>query len=124
VKFKYVRIYADADGESHFEDVEADLKEGPMAARSEILPATCYQFAFTDKGTDFRTEQHPTSNRHMVIVLEGGVSVEASDGEVRWFGPGSPHGHIVLLEDMEGKGHLNRGVNAAPRYTITINLPA
>lgn len=123
MNFTYTRIYSDADGESHFEDVEVPLNEGAMASRSDFIPAAAYQFGFTDKGMDFHTDRHPTTNRHIVIVLQGGVAVEASDGETRWFGPGSPHGHIVMLDDTHGKGHLNKGVSADPRYSVTIALP-
>ncbi len=123
MNFTYSRIYADANGESHFEDVQVPLNEGPMASRSDMIPAAAYQFGFTDKGMDFHTERHPTNAPHFVVVLQGGVAVEASDGEVRWFGPGSPHGHVVLLDDTSGKGHLNRGVSDEPRYSVTIALP-
>jgi hypothetical protein len=121
----YVRIYAGPDGRSHFEDVPVELSELPTRPvwTSEPIPATEFAFSYSDAGLEYRTEQRPTSFRHLVIVLQGGVELEASDGEVRWFGPGSPHGQIVLLDDVEGDGHINRGVVPDPRTTVMITLP-
>jgi hypothetical protein len=47
---KYTRIYADADGESHFEDVEVQFQEvdfappAPPLNLSSFKPATQYGF--------------------------------------------------------------------------------
>jgi hypothetical protein len=46
------------------------------------------------------------------------VEVEASDGEVRRFGPGE----AVLVEDTGGKGHITRNVGGKTRRTLVAAL--
>ncbi|HXW85375.1 MAG TPA: hypothetical protein VEJ86_13290, partial [Candidatus Binataceae bacterium] len=46
---KYTRIYADAQGESHFEDVDVSMKPGPANAGkiSDLIAATGVMFRLT-----------------------------------------------------------------------------
>ena len=106
---KITRIYADADGESHFSDVEI-----PMASVSLFpqLPSfrTC---AFTGQGNiklfatpaTFRVfDFHTAPERQFAVSLNGAIEYEASDGEIRRL----PTGSVVLVEDTWGRGHITR----------------
>lgn len=115
---KYFRIYADEQGESHFEDVEIEMEQqGPQAELSRLYPATGVIFRRTP--ADQFIDWHPAPRRQFVITLSGEAEIEASDGEVRRIGPGT----IMLAEDTTGKGHITRGIGAQERISLFIPLP-
>lgn len=115
---QYFRIYADRDGESHFEDLDIELDEQPNgSAYSDLYPATGIIFRRTP--ADQFLDWHPAPRRQFVITLSGEAEVEASDGEVRQIGPGT----IMLAEDTTGKGHITRGVGQEDRISLFIPLP-
>jgi hypothetical protein len=114
---QYTRMFADADGESHFEDVDVDLKTGAGGAVSEVLAATGLMFRRT--APDYDVSWHPAPRRYFIINVQGHVELQVSDGEKRVFGPGS----IVLAEDTTGKGHISRAVNAEERWSIFVQVP-
>jgi len=107
---KYTRIYSDAEGESHFEDVETELTLVDLAPPAPPLYLSAFtqatQFAFLSAPIDFFGDWHPTPKRQVFFYLSGEIEAEVSDGEVRLFGPGS----IILVEDTTGKGHTSRVV--------------
>lgn len=114
---QYFRIYADAHGESHFEDVEVALgDQGRGSSLSEMIPAK--GLVFRTSSADQFVDWHPAPRRQFVITLLGEAEVEASDGEVRHIGPGT----IMLAEDTSGKGHITRGVGTAERVSIFVTL--
>lgn len=105
---KYVRLYADQSGDSHFEDVEVEMSlvdispPAPPLDVSTPTPSTNVAFLHTPAG--WYGEPHPVAGRIFLIYLVGEMEATASDGEVRQFGPGS----VVLVEDTSGKGHSSR----------------
>jgi len=105
---RYVRIYADTDGESHFDDVEVVLSPtnyAPPASPLEVSAAVDAQrFVFVGGASGWEGDWHPSPKRQFVFMLRGVCEVRVSDGEVRSFGPGS----VVLLEDTVGRGHFSR----------------
>lgn len=120
----YLRLYAGADGETHFEDVvlaPAARPDEPGGGRGErALPIAVGEVVFrrvADDGAPPRA--HPAPRRQFVVQLAGEVEVEASDGEVRRLGPGA----VVLVEDTDGRGHVTRPIGAgAERQTLFITL--
>ncbi|HEY4921040.1 MAG TPA: hypothetical protein VII40_13120, partial [Xanthobacteraceae bacterium] len=60
----------------------------------------------------------PAPRRQYIINLDGGVQITASDGESRVIGAGE----VVLVEDITGKGHLSRAVNAQMRHSIFVPI--
>jgi hypothetical protein len=115
---KYTRMYATPDGESHFEDVEVDLRKGAGGLISETLATAGMMFRLTTP--DYDVSWHPAPRRYFIINVEGHVELQVSDGEKRVFGPGS----IVLAEDTTGKGHISRAVNGEERFSVFVNVPA
>ena len=83
---RYVRLYADAAGESHFEDVEAPLAAADFAPPAPPLqvspfsPAERYGFVVLPPG--WAGDWHPTPRRQVLFYLAGEVEGEVSDGEV------------------------------------------
>ena len=106
---KYVRVYSDSIGETHFEDLKIKLNEidfappAPPIYTSDLISSINYGFLSVLPG--WESEWHPTPKRQFIIYLSGIIEAEVSDGEIRQFGPGS----ITLVEDTSGdnfwKGH-------------------
>jgi hypothetical protein len=118
----YVRIYADDDGESHFEDVTLELTRGTSPVSDAVVdlaaPITTHAATFRRVVVDHPNEPHVAPRRQFVVALAGESEVEVSDGEIRRFGPGT----VVLVDDLEGKGHTTRRVGEVPRETLMIRL--
>ena len=118
----YTRLYANDDGESHFEDVEIDLNltqyapPAPPLSLSSPTPAT--QFGFMNAPADWSSDWHPTAVRNLFFVMTGEWEVTASDGESRRFGSGS----ALLVEDTTGKGHLSRVISEMDSLTAMVQL--
>jgi uncharacterized protein DUF861 len=118
---KYIRLYADTDGESHFEDVEADsvatnfVSSAPPMDLSKPIPAE--HFAFMNTPGGWASDWHTSSGRNFFVVLSGEWEVTVSDGETRQFVAGS----AVLVEDTTGKGHCSRVI--AESLSAVVQLP-
>ena len=119
---KYVRVYTDEDGESHFEDVEVSFNSvdfappAPPLDLSAFSPAT--QFGFLRAPVGWIGDWHPAPCRQMMFYLAGEIEAETSDGEIRRFGPGS----VTLVEDTSGKGHKSRVVGDTPVLGVVVQL--
>lgn len=119
---KYVRIYSDSLGESHFEDLTVNLNEidfappAPPIFTSDLNPSAQYGFIGVLPG--WKSEWHPTPKRQFVFYLSGTIEAEVSDGEVRQFGPGS----ITLVEDTYGKGHKSRAIGNEKVICVIVQL--
>ena len=119
----YVRLYADEDGETHFEDVVLASEERTSAAgaRSAVsVPVPVEGLIFRRVLDDGDAEApHNAPYPVFIITLSGAAEVTVSDGERRVFGPGS----VVLVEDTGGRGHVTRPLGAEPRVTIFAPVP-
>ena len=118
-----VRIYADADGESHFEDLELAFEQtdlvppAPPVLMTTLEDASRYGFELVHPGWD--GDWHPVPQRLLAIYLSGAGTIEASDGEVRDLLPGT----ILLAEDTSGKGHVSRVTGAEDMLVLIMMLP-
>jgi hypothetical protein len=114
---KIHRLYADKNGESHFEDVQVEFKESPAAGRlSARHPAT--GIIFREVQPDYDLDWHPAPRRQYIVNLDAGVEITASDGEKRRIGAGE----IFLVEDTWGKGHLSKAVDGKIRHCLFIPI--
>ena len=114
---KATRLYTGPDGESHFEDMDIDLKtfsEGEK--RSEMMKSGGILFRETVGTLD--QQWHNAPARQFVITLRGRGEIQIGDGTTRQFGPGD----IMLAEDLTGRGHITRGVGDEPRVSIFVTL--
>ena len=112
---KIHRLYADKNGESHFEDVEIAFTESTRAGRlSPRLPAT--GIIFREVSPDYDLDWHRAPRRQYIINLDAGVQITASDGEMRRIGAGE----ILLVEDTWGKGHRSRALDGKLRHCIFV----
>jgi hypothetical protein len=91
-------LYEDADGQSHFRDIEVEwVEQRGVSKLSKRMPATGIIFRRTEGNYD--VDWHPAPRRQYIVNLDCGVKITASDGEARIFGPGE----IILVEDISGK---------------------
>lgn len=108
-------LYSDADGVSHFRDVEVVWAEERNCTKySKRLPAA--GVIFSEASPAYDLDWHPAPRRQYVINLEGAIEVTAGDGEVRIIGPGD----VMLVEDTTGKGHLSKAVGGRMRRSVTV----
>ena len=104
-----LRIYADAAGETHMEDIDIALlpreffKDLPPLRLSETLAATGCNFCRVPAGMHVVDWPNPRV-RELVIWLTGEVEFETSDGDIRRLSAGS----VVFAEDTTGRGHISR----------------
>ena len=119
---RIVRLYADNDGKSHFEDVEIDLTltdYAPPAPPLHLAPLTsATRFGFMQAPAGWSSDWHPSPARNMFFVLTGEWEVTAGDGETRRFGTGS----VLLVEDNRGKGHTSRVTSDEDSLAAMIEL--
>ena len=120
------RIYTGPDGLAHAEDIELNLSE---RGATEMFKATGAQLSVRPPtpGAKFdATLVTPADNpgwhtgpaRQFVITLSGNSEVEVSGGVHVLAGPG----HINLIEDTTGKGHMTRNFGPEDRVVLTIPL--
>ena len=110
-------LYEDADGISHFRDVEiAWVEERHSSKLSAKLPAS--GIIFRETSGDYDLDWHPAPRRQYIINLDAGVQITASDGETRIIGAGE----VLLVEDTTGKGHLSKAVDGKMRRSIFVPI--
>jgi hypothetical protein len=118
----YPRLYADADGESHFEDIEIDLIStdyAPPASPLDLSSLTpAMQFGFMRAPAGWSSDWHPSATRNIFFVLSGEWEVTARDGETRRFAAGS----VLLVEDTSGKGHASRVLGDTDSLAAIVQL--
>jgi len=105
------RIFTGPDGLSHAEEIEM-----PAAGTYEMLKVTGAQFSSRAPSTD--GDWHTGPRRQYVITLRGRGELEVGNGQKVPVGPG----HINLIEDTTGKGHITRNFGPEDRVVLTIPL--
>ena len=114
---RITRLYSGPDGASHFEEIDIPLQDaGDIGHLSEIFPVTGIIFRETDGDYDYTWHTAPC--RQFVLMLEGSVEIEASDGTRRIFHSGD----ILLAEDTTGRGHISRAIDRQPRKSVFVTL--
>jgi hypothetical protein len=112
-RFTYARLYCGPDGDTHFQDVTAELRKmnfAPPAPPIHIgsdFPASRAFFGGFDASWGAHDLEnhlnHPTPALQFGVVLQGIFSITTTDGETRRLPPGS----VFRLEDTSPcKGHI------------------
>ncbi len=114
---KYTRIFADGNGDSHFEEVEVGLTDQGMVGRLSQTVAV-QELIFRENEPGYDWDFHTAPARQFIVLLDGEIEIETSLGEKRRFGGGD----ILLVEDVTGKGHRTRNVIAQKRQSLFIRL--
>ena len=111
------RIYTGPDGQTHAEQIDMKLTaSGGSGELSEMAKVTGSQFR--RQAPNYFQDWHPAPRRQYVITLSGRGEIELVGGKKIPLGPG----HILLAEDVTGKGHISRGVGSEDRISLFIPL--
>lgn len=114
---KLTRVYADERGDSHFEESDIPLHDaGAIGRLSEPVAAKSLMFRENPPNYDF--DWHVAPQRQFVVLLDGTIEIETSDGARRIFRGGD----VLLLEDTTGRGHRTRHVEPRERRSLFIVL--
>ena len=113
---RVIRIYADAEGNSHIQDLVIATKSarGRTTRSAGAIPATGSSYAeYTASATE---DWHRAPGRQFSISMSGEIEVEVSDGTRRAIHPGD----MVFLEDLQGKGHITRLLSPVTNIFIRV----
>lgn len=111
------RIFTGADGQTHAEEINLKLTPGGGSTElSEMAKATGVQFR--RQAPNYFEDWHTAPRKQYVITLSGRGEIEIYGGKKIPLGPG----HILLVEDLTGKGHISRGVGTEDRISLLIPL--
>ena len=114
---KITRIFTGVNGKSHFEDLEIDLNDdGKIGLLSEKIKTT--GIIFRETSGNYNYDWHNAPQRQYIVMLDGEVEIEISDGTKRIFRTSD----IILAEDITGQGHKSKAVNGKPRKSLFITL--
>ena len=106
-----IRLFADENGDSHFEEFEIamdSIQYAPPAPALDISePTKTKEFFWFRFPENWHDAAHPSPRRQLFVVLEGEVEGWTSSGETRTFRAGDR----LLMEDTKGKGHGARPIN-------------
>ena len=113
----FVRIYADAQGRSKFEDMATPYEPSdPAQPGSFSQKATSVTFRSQPVG--LVQDWHTAPRRQYIVTLRGMAEIETGNGEIRHFGPGD----VLLADDLTGKGHVTRVIGTETRLSVTIPI--
>ena len=120
---RYVRLYTDPRGETHFEDIEVPLAPQEFTASTlpfymdKFLPVSG-SFWLGAPGEWVGDVPHPAERRQLFCTVEGEYEITASDGDVRCF----PAGSVLFLDDLTGKGHQTRITNKRGALVFAVSI--
>ncbi|MGE4301756.1 MAG: hypothetical protein AB7F40_09150 [Victivallaceae bacterium] len=114
---KIIRLAADENGVTYFEDMEIVLEDGgDIGKLSKVIPAT--GVIFRETAADYDYTWHNAPQRQFIVMLDAGVEITVGSGEVRTIKPGE----VLLVEDTVGHGHISKALRKQPRKSIFITL--
>ena len=104
------RLYTGQDGQTHAEEFEAKFTEKEVSMLMQVSGAEMHRA----KGGTV-DDWHRAPRRQYVITLSGRAELEVTGGKKIPVGPG----HIEIVEDTTGKGHITRVLEDR----VTLQLP-
>jgi hypothetical protein len=115
---RVVRIYADGSGASHVEDMQIALAPDNLGRISGSLAPGEGAF-IRELRAGLVVDFHRAPRRQLVVVVDGTVEVEATDGARMAVG----RGEAIFVEDTTGRGHITR-VGDRPATCLYIPVAA
>jgi quercetin dioxygenase-like cupin family protein len=116
-------LYNDSSGATHFSEKSisfalADFAPpAPSISISELIQTNQETFLISSPA-GWYGHWHPVPRRQLMVVLQGQLEVEVSDGEIRTF----YQGNAILVEDTVGTGHISRVTGNKRCYMLVIPL--
>ena len=122
VALKYLRLFADENGESHVEQLSVEYNPvdyAPPAPPFGISERTAVTGSIhVNFPAGWTSELHPTPRRQLFVLLAGSFSGRASDNTVMSLAAGD----VVLMEDTVGKGHTAEVIGDEDVHAMMIHL--
>jgi hypothetical protein len=120
------RLYTGTDGLTHIDEAPMKMSAAPEftpeegnTGVTEISDASPAKKAFVVRSNPgFFETWHCADARRYVVTLSGRAEIDASDGHKAFAEPG----HLVLAEDLTGKGHTFRVVSKDPFIALFVDL--
>jgi hypothetical protein len=109
-------LYTGSDGQTHAEEIEAKFTVGTNNEVYKLLATSGAELHRAAPGTVI--DWHTAPRRQYVITLSGQGEIEVAGGKKFHVGPG----HIDLVEDTTGKGHITRVIGNEDRVTLQLPL--
>ena len=109
-------LYTGPDNQTHAEEVEVKFTAGSPNQTSKMMQVTAAELHLGLPGSV--ADWHRAPRRQYVITLSGRGEIEVAGGKKISVGPG----HIDLVEDTTGKGHITRVVGTEDRVTLQLPL--
>jgi hypothetical protein len=106
------RLFTGPDNLTHSEEVAIDFPGGV----SKLLPITSGELHLASPGNVI--DWHRAPRRQYVITLTGHAELEVAGGKKISVGPG----HVDLVEDVNGKGHITKVIGTDDRITLQLPL--
>jgi hypothetical protein len=110
MNLKYVKVYADENGETHFQDMEVPLKDADFAPPAPPIAISPHQPATGTVAIGFPPgwygDFHPAPKNQWMMIMSGTLEIGVSDGEKRTLSVGT----IALVEEAGSKGHTTRAI--------------
>lgn len=110
------RLYTGPDGQTHAEEIPAKFAAGGNSEVSKMMNTARAELHRAAPGTVI--DWHTAPRRQYIITLSGRGELEVAGGQKIQVGPG----HIELVEDTTGKGHITRVVGNEDRVTLQLPL--
>jgi quercetin dioxygenase-like cupin family protein len=110
------RLYVGPDNQTHAEEIELKFTPGNPAEVSKMMQVSGAELHRTAGGSV--DDWHRAPRRQYVITLSGRGEVEVAGGKKISMGPG----HIDLVEDTTGKGHITKVLGTEDRVTLQLPL--
>jgi hypothetical protein len=119
---KSYRMFADENGDSHFEDRAVEMtpvEYAPPAPAFDVSePIDAQRYIQVRFPIHWTSELHPTPRRQLFVVLTGTFEGETSLGATIVLRPGDQ----VMMEDTTGKGHAARNIGDEDVHGLMIHL--
>ena len=109
-------LFTGSDKQTHAEEVEVEFTAGTPNDVSRMKPVTSAELHRGVPGSV--ADWHRAPRRQYVITLSGQGEIEVAGGKKISIGPG----HIDLVEDITGKGHITRVKGTEDRVTLQLPL--
>jgi hypothetical protein len=106
------RLFTGPDNQTHSEEVAIDFPGGV----SKLMPISLGELHLASPGRV--NDWHRAPRRQYVITLTGHAELEVAGGKKISVGPG----HVDLVEDTTGKGHITKVTGADDRITLQLPL--
>ena len=119
---KYVHVYGDDQGVTHFKDVAYAMKSGDYAPPAPPIDVSAHTSVSGMVTVAFPPgwygDYHPAPKKQWMIFLTGKFEIGVSDGETRVIGPGT----VVLADEVGSKGHTTRVLGNETASILSVEI--